>query len=82
MLRACTTPQKFKYPRFNFQLTYSASWDAAIATQGIGNMPYDEVQRYAEAFAEMKVFEQQEQDGVRIPHCGVSLDEPMEVHAG
>jgi hypothetical protein len=59
-------PQKLQYPRFNFQLTYSASWDAAIATQAIGNMPYDEVQRYAEAFAEMKVFEQQEQDGVRI----------------
>ena len=48
-----TAPQKFKYPRFNFQLTYSASWDAAIATQAIGNMPYDEVQRYAEALGSM-----------------------------
>jgi hypothetical protein len=38
----------------------SASWDAAIATRALGEMPYDQVRRYAEAYATFRLFMEQE----------------------
>ncbi|MEA1653072.1 hypothetical protein UAJ10_29160 [Nitrospirillum sp. BR 11164] len=55
-----TAGTELKYPGIRLDLMSSASWDAAIATQALGELPYDAVRRYAEAYAGFRLFTEQE----------------------
>jgi hypothetical protein len=51
---------KLRLPGLHFDLTSSASWEAAVATQALADLPYDDVHRYAEAFAVYRLFQDEE----------------------
>ncbi|MEE3623318.1 hypothetical protein UCD39_04865 [Nitrospirillum sp. BR 11752] len=55
-----TPGAELKYPGIRLDLLSSASWDAAIATHALGDLPYDEARRYAEAYAGFRLFMEQE----------------------
>lgn len=55
---------KLQIPGLHFNLTSSASWEAAVATQALADLPYDDVHRYAEAFAVYRLF--QDEEGVGL----------------
>jgi hypothetical protein len=49
-----------KYPGVFFDLVSVASWDTAVVTQGLAELPYDAVKRYSEAYGSMRVFMDEE----------------------
>ncbi len=55
---------KIHYPGIHFDLTSNASWEAAVATQALGDLPYDDVHRYAEAFGVFRLFQDEERAGL------------------
>lgn len=59
-------PEPIKYPGIHFNFISSASWDTAIATQALANMPYDDVKRYAGAYGALQLFLQQETHAVNL----------------
>jgi hypothetical protein len=55
-----------EYPGINLEYVATSSWDTAIATQALNELAYDSVKRYAEAFAAIHLFFDQERIGVGI----------------
>lgn len=55
---------KLHLPGLHFDLTSNASWEAAVATQALADLPYDDVHRYAEAFAVYRLFQDEERTGL------------------
>jgi hypothetical protein len=66
--RPADTPVRLKieYPGIHLDLLSSASWDTAVATQALNELPYDEVRRYAEAFGVFHLFLDEERAGLGI----------------
>jgi DNA-directed RNA polymerase subunit F len=62
---AADRPQPFKSPGIAVNLTSTASWDTAIATQALVYLPYEQVHAFAEAFDVARLFYQSEQAGLR-----------------
>ena len=60
------TEEPIAYPGINLDFTSSASWDTAIATQALNDIPYDAVRLYAEAFVTLRLFLDEERAGVVI----------------
>jgi hypothetical protein len=54
------TPASMKYPGISFDLVSVASWDTAVVTQGLAELPYAAVKRYSEAYGSMRVFMDEE----------------------
>jgi hypothetical protein len=52
------------YPGISLDIISSASWDTAIATQALNELPYDAVTRYAEAYGTLRLFLETEQRGL------------------
>jgi hypothetical protein len=65
-------PSLMKYPGVSFDLVSVASWDTAVVTQGLAELPYDAVKRYSEAYGSMRVFMEEEK---------VMFDAWTEMHA-
>ena len=59
-------PQSIKYPGIHFNLISSASWDTALATQALSDLPYDRVKRYAAAYGVLHLFLDQESHAVNL----------------
>jgi len=59
---------KINYPGSHFDLVSSASWDTAIATQALIDLPYDSVKRFAEAYGVLHLFQDQERVGLGTWH--------------
>lgn len=59
-------PQPIKYPGIHFNFISSASWDTALATQALGDLPYDSVKRYAGAYGVLHLFLEQETHAVNL----------------
>ncbi|MBB6252162.1 hypothetical protein [Nitrospirillum iridis] len=55
-----TPGTELKYPGIRLDLVSSASWDAAIATHALGELPYAEARAYADAYAGFRLFVEQE----------------------
>jgi len=55
---------KIHYPGINLDLTSNASWEAAVATQALADLPYTDVHRYAEAFGVYRLFLDEERVGL------------------
>jgi hypothetical protein len=53
-----------KYPGIRLDLISSASWDTAVATQALNEIPYDKAKRYVEAYGVLRVFFDEERAGL------------------
>jgi hypothetical protein len=53
-----------KYPGIYFDLVSSASWDTALATQALNDIPYTDVKRYTEAYGVLRIFVDEERIGL------------------
>jgi hypothetical protein len=54
------------YPGISLDLVSTASWDTAIATQALNELPFDAVTRYAEAYGTLRLFAETEREGLTI----------------
>ncbi|MGB9331058.1 MAG: hypothetical protein WCB10_09845 [Steroidobacteraceae bacterium] len=52
------------YPGIYFDLVSSASWDTAIATQALIDIPYADAKRYSEAYGVFHIFMDEERIGL------------------
>ncbi len=55
-----------KYPGISLNFISSASWDTAIATHALNDLPYESVKRYAEAFGALRLFLDAEREGLEF----------------
>jgi hypothetical protein len=59
-----TTPlpagARFKNPGVHYNPMYAASWDTAVATQALNEMPYETVKRFSEAYTVLRIFTDEE----------------------
>jgi hypothetical protein len=62
---AADKPLPFKIPGVEVNLTSSASWDSALATQALIYLPYERVHDFAQAFEVARLFYQSEQSGLK-----------------
>jgi len=49
-------PEPITYPGISLDLVSTASWDTAIATQALTELPFDAVARYAQAYGAVRLF--------------------------
>jgi hypothetical protein len=54
------------YPGISLDLVSTASWDTAIATQALNELPFEAVTRYAEAYGTLRLFAETEREGLTI----------------
>jgi hypothetical protein len=59
-------PEPINYPGFSLDVLSTASWDTAIATQALNELPFDAVSRYAQAYGTLRLFAEFERDGLAI----------------
>lgn len=59
-------PVPIAYPGISLDLVSSASWDTAIATQALTELPFDAVARYAQAYGAVRLFVDTERDGLTM----------------
>jgi hypothetical protein len=55
--------QAIKYPGITFDLMTTASWDTAIATRALNDIPYARVRGYSEAYGVVRLFVEEERIG-------------------
>ena len=60
---AGTGEQTITYPGISFNLMTTASWDTAIATQALNDIPYASAKRYSEAYGVLRLFVEEERVG-------------------
>jgi len=54
------------YPGISLDVVSTASWDTAIATQALNELPFDAVTRYAQAYGTLRLFAETEREGLSI----------------
>jgi hypothetical protein len=54
------------YPGISLDLVSTASWDTAIATQALVELPFDAVSRYAQAYGTVRLFVETEREGLSV----------------
>jgi hypothetical protein len=59
-------PPAIKYPGIHVDFISSASWHTALATQALGDLPYEDVKRYAQAYGVLRLFLDQETHAVNL----------------
>jgi len=59
-------PDPITYPGISLDLVSTASWDTAIATQALAELPFDAVARYAQAYGTVRLFNDTERDGLTM----------------
>jgi hypothetical protein len=55
-----------EYPGFSLDIVSTASWDTAIATQALNELPFDAVTRYAQAYGTLRLFVETEREGLTV----------------
>lgn len=58
-------PIHLRYADIHFELVSTASWDTAIATQALNDIPPEEAKRYSAAYGVFNVFLEEERSGLR-----------------
>jgi hypothetical protein len=53
-----------QYPGVSMDIVSTASWDTAIATQALNELPFDAVTRYAQAYGTLRLFVETEREGL------------------
>jgi hypothetical protein len=51
---------RYKTPGVSYNPIYAASWDTAVATQALNELPYDTVKKFSEAYAGLRIFTEEE----------------------
>lgn len=54
------------YPGVSLDIVSTASWDTAIATQALSELPFEAVTRYAQAYGTLRLFAETEREGLSI----------------
>jgi hypothetical protein len=54
------------FPGFSLEIVSTASWDTAVATQALNELPFDAVTRYAQAYGTLRVFAETERETLGI----------------
>ena len=54
------------YPGISLDLVSTASWDTAIATQALNELPFEAVTRYAQAYGTLRLFVETEREGLTV----------------
>ena len=54
------------YPGISLDIVSTASWDTAIATQALNELPFEAVTRYAQAYGTLRLFVETEREGLTI----------------
>ena len=54
------------YPGISLDVVSTASWDTAIATQALNELPFDAVTRYAQAYGILRLFAETEREGLTV----------------
>lgn len=54
------------YPGFSLEVVSTASWDTAVATQALNELPFESVARYAQAFGTLRLFAEMERETLSI----------------
>jgi hypothetical protein len=57
-------PREIRYPGFTYNVISTASWETAVATQALAELPYEEAHKFAEAYAAFRLFEEIERRGL------------------
>jgi hypothetical protein len=55
-----------EYPGFSLDIVSTASWDTAIATQALNELPFEAVTRYAQAYGTLRLFVETEREGLTV----------------
>ena len=50
-------PRPIDYPGIHYNVMSTASWDAAVATQALNELPYDTVHGFAQAYGLLRLFD-------------------------
>ena len=58
--------ERIDYPGFSLDIVSTASWDTAIATQALNELPFDAVTRYAQAYGALRLFVETEREGLTV----------------
>ncbi len=61
-----TAGDPIDYPGISLDIVSTASWDTAIATQALNELPFDAVTRYAQAYGTLRLFVDTEREGLTI----------------
>ncbi len=54
--------ERIDYPGFSLDIVSTASWDTAIATQALNELPFDAVTRYAQGYGALRLFVETERE--------------------
>jgi hypothetical protein len=55
-----------EYPGFSLDIVSTASWDTAIATQALNELPFEAVTHYAQAYGTLRLFVETEREGLTV----------------
>jgi hypothetical protein len=58
--------EPLEYPGFSLDIVSTASWDTAIATQALNELPFEAVTRYAQAYGTLRLFVETEREGLTV----------------
>jgi hypothetical protein len=58
--------EPIEYPGFSLDIVSTASWDTAIATQALNELPFEAVTRYAQAYGTLRLFVETEREGLTV----------------
>jgi len=64
LVNSATADGPITYPGVSLDVISTASWDTAIATQALNELPYQAVSRYAGAYGTLRLFADEEQAGL------------------
>jgi hypothetical protein len=61
-----TAEGPINYPGISLDIVSTASWDTAIATQALTELPFEAVTRYAQAYGTLRLFAETQRDGLSV----------------
>jgi hypothetical protein len=61
-----TRQEPIAYPGITLDIVSTASWETAIATQALNELPFDAVARYAQAYGTLRLFVDTERSGLNM----------------
>jgi hypothetical protein len=66
LLNAAPADGPINYPGISLDIISTASWDTAIATQALNELPYEAVSRYAGAYGTLRLFADEERAALSV----------------
>jgi hypothetical protein len=67
----------FKNPGVHYNPMYAGSWDTAIATQALSDLPYETVKKFSKAYSVLRIFTDEERVMLNAWHDLQAFDEGL-----